>query len=148
MFLKLKFYSSFWECLFWFPASVKHTKDKLISKCLLGVCNFSQKTNENKSTWGIIVVKLHFFDGFLGELRIPKNPFKINWSLVCPWFAQTFWSSWAQEANLEQTQGILRFFTEAVNENELFKRSWLKTLHQKHVTRYVVVYYLSRRITN
>ena len=32
-------------------------KGQLISKCLFGVFNFLQKTNENKSTWGFIVVK-------------------------------------------------------------------------------------------
>ena len=32
-------------------------KGHLISKCLFGVFNFLQKTNENKSIWGFIVVK-------------------------------------------------------------------------------------------
>ena len=32
-------------------------KGQLISKCLFGVINFFQKTNENKSTRGFIVVK-------------------------------------------------------------------------------------------
>ena len=32
-------------------------KGQIISKCLFGVVRFSQKTNENKSTWGIIEVK-------------------------------------------------------------------------------------------
>ena len=56
-------------------------KGQLISKCLFGVFNFSQKMNENKSTWGIIAVKSNFFVHFLGELRIPKSPFEINWPL-------------------------------------------------------------------
>ena len=47
-----------------------HTKGQLISKCLFGVFKFFQKTNENKLTWGIIVVKLDFFVCFLEELRI------------------------------------------------------------------------------
>ena len=65
------------------PAQPKaeSAKGQLISKCLFGVFNFSQKTNENKSTWGIIVVKLNIFIRFLGELRIPKSPFEINWPL-------------------------------------------------------------------
>ena len=54
-------------------------KGQLISKCLFGVFDFSQKTNENKSTWGIIVVKSNFFIRILEELRIPKSPFEINW---------------------------------------------------------------------
>jgi hypothetical protein len=40
-----------------------------------------KKTNENKSTCGIIVGKLIFFVRFLEELRIPKSPFEINWPL-------------------------------------------------------------------
>ena len=56
-------------------------KGQLISKFLLGVFNFSQKMNESKSTWGIIEVKSIFFVQFLGELRIPKSPFEINWPL-------------------------------------------------------------------
>ena len=42
-----------------------HCKGQLISKCLFGVFNFFQKRNENKSTWGIIVVKLNSFFRFL-----------------------------------------------------------------------------------
>ena len=53
-------------------------KGQLISKCLFGVFNFSQKTNENKSTWGIIIVKLIFFVRFSGELRIPKVLLKLT----------------------------------------------------------------------
>ena len=40
------------------------------------------KKNENKSTSGIIVVKLNCFVCFLEELKIPKSPFEINWPLV------------------------------------------------------------------
>ena len=43
---------------------------------------FSQKTNENNSTWGIIVVKSIFFVLFLGELKIPKRHFEINLPLA------------------------------------------------------------------
>ena len=57
------------------------TKGQLISKCLFGVFNFFQKTNKNKSTWGIKVVKSNYFVRFLEELRIPKSPFEINWPL-------------------------------------------------------------------
>ena len=45
--------------------SIVVSKGQLFSKCLFGVFNFLQKTNENKSTWGIIVVKLNFFVLFL-----------------------------------------------------------------------------------
>ena len=56
-------------------------KGQLISKGIFGVYNISQKTNETKSTWGIIVVKSNLFVRFLGELRIRKSPFEINWPL-------------------------------------------------------------------
>ena len=51
---------------------------QIISKCLFDLFNFSVKTNKTKSTWGIIVSsKVRF----LGELRIPKSTFEINWPL-------------------------------------------------------------------
>ena len=59
-------------------------KGQLISKLIFGVFKFFQKTNENKSTWGIIVVKSNFFVRFLEELRILKSPFEINWPLPVP----------------------------------------------------------------
>ena len=59
-----------------------HLKGQLISKCLFGVFNLSQNMNENKSTWGITVEKSNFFVCFLGELKIPKRHFEINWPLV------------------------------------------------------------------
>ena len=58
-----------------------HAKGQLISKCHFWCLLFSQKTNENNSTWGTIVVKLIFFCSFLGELKIPKRHFEINWPL-------------------------------------------------------------------
>ena len=57
-------------------------KGQLISKCVCGVFNSSKKTNENNSTWGIVVVKLNFFVRFSEELRIAKSPFEINWPLA------------------------------------------------------------------
>ena len=51
-------------------------KGQLISKCLFGVFNFSQKTNENKSTWGIIVFsKVEFFRSFFGRIEDTKKSF-------------------------------------------------------------------------
>ena len=44
-------------------------KGQLISKWFFGVVDFLQKTNENKSTWGIIVVKTNFFVHFLEEIK-------------------------------------------------------------------------------
>ena len=41
-----------------------------------------QKTNENNSTWGTIVVGSNFFLHFLEELKIPKRHFEINWHLA------------------------------------------------------------------
>ena len=57
-------------------------KGQLISKCLFGVLNFFQNTNENKSTWVIMIVKSNFFIHFLEELRIPTSPYEINWPLL------------------------------------------------------------------
>ena len=60
---------------FWI-SEIETTKGHLISKCLFGAFKFFQKMNENKSTWGIIVVKSNFFVRFLEEWRIPKTTFK------------------------------------------------------------------------
>ena len=57
------------------------TKGQLISKSFFGVVDFLQKTNENKSTWGIIVVKSNSFVRFLEEIDDPKNHFEINWQI-------------------------------------------------------------------
>ena len=50
-------------------------KGQLTSKCLFGVFNFSQNTNENKLTWGIIVVKSNFFLSFFGRIEDTKKSF-------------------------------------------------------------------------
>ena len=41
-------------CLFYLQSLTVRAKGQLFSKCLFDVFNFSQKTNENKSNWGII----------------------------------------------------------------------------------------------
>ena len=46
------------------------------------VVDFLQKTNENKFTWGLIVVKLNSFVCFLEEIDDPKNHFENNWPLA------------------------------------------------------------------
>ena len=51
-------------------------KGQLISKRFFGVVDFLQKTKENKSIWGIIVVKLNLFVRFLEEIDDPKKPFR------------------------------------------------------------------------
>ena len=60
----------------------QYPKGQLISKSFFGVIDFLQKTNENKSTWGIIVVKSNLFIRFLEETDDPKNHFEINWPLI------------------------------------------------------------------
>ena len=60
-------------------------KGQLISKWFFGVFNFLQKTNENnenKLTWGIIVVKSNSFVRFMEEIEEIKNPFEIIWPLT------------------------------------------------------------------
>ena len=60
---------------------ILHNKGQLVSKCLFGVFNFFQKTNENKSTWGFIAVKLNSFIRFLEETSAWKNHFEFVWPL-------------------------------------------------------------------
>ena len=52
------------------------TKGQIISKWFLGVFDFLQKMNENKSIWGIIVVKSDSFIRFLEEIEDTKNAFR------------------------------------------------------------------------
>ena len=54
-------------------------KGHLISKWFFGVFDFFKKLNENKSTWGIIVVKSNSFVHFLTTW---KNHFDFIWPLV------------------------------------------------------------------
>ena len=51
---------------------------------IFDVIDFLQKTKENKSTWGIIVVKSNSFVHFLEEIDDPKSHFEINWPLELP----------------------------------------------------------------
>ena len=51
-------------------------KGQLISKWFFGAIDFLQKTNENKSTFDIIVVKSNSFVRFLVEIDDPKKPFR------------------------------------------------------------------------
>ena len=57
---------------------------QMISKSFLGVFDFLQKTNENKSIWGIIVVKSNSFVRFFEEIEDIKTAFEINWPLGIP----------------------------------------------------------------
>ena len=57
------------------------TKGQFIWKCLFGVFNFFQKTNEKKSTWSMYHSTVKFFHCFLKEFKIPTSPFEINWPL-------------------------------------------------------------------
>ena len=52
-------------------------KGQLISKCLFGVFNFFQKTNENTS----IHVKMNSFACFSEEFTVWQFAFEINWPL-------------------------------------------------------------------
>ena len=76
--------------IFWIKIAANHyktvmpcpSKGQLISKCLFGVFNFFQKMNENKLTWGIIVVKSNSFVRFLEETSAWKNYFEFVWPLI------------------------------------------------------------------
>ena len=56
-------------------------KCQIISKRFFDVFYFLQKTNKNKSNWGIIVVKSNSFFHFLEENGDTKNHFEILWPL-------------------------------------------------------------------
>ena len=58
------------------PEKSTSFKGQLISKWFFWVVDFLQKTNENKSTWGIIVVKSNSFVHFLEEIDDPPKPFR------------------------------------------------------------------------
>ena len=57
-------------------------KGQLISKCLFSVFHFFQKTNKNKLTWGIIVVKPNLSVHFYEELSAWKNYYDFVLPLV------------------------------------------------------------------
>ena len=56
---------------------IANVEGQIISKYFFGVFNFLQKTNENKSNWGIIVVKSNSFVRFLEKIEDIKTPFEI-----------------------------------------------------------------------
>ena len=79
---------------------ILNPKGQLISKCLFVRLQFFQKSNENNSTWGTLVVKSNFFVRFLDEL---KRHFEINWPLV-----------W-EERNSSQYLGLRRLHKEYIS---------------------------------
>ena len=66
-------------------------KVQIISKWFFGVFDFLQKTNENMSTWGIIVVKSNSFVLFLEEIEDTKKPFRnyLTFKWILKGFSQT-----------------------------------------------------------
>ena len=67
--------------------SLVFSKGQIISKWFIGVFDYlPEKTNENKSIWGIIVVKSNSFLPFLEEIEDIKTPFEIDWPLIKPTF--------------------------------------------------------------
>ena len=50
-------------------------KGQIISKWFFGVFDFLQKTNQNKLTWGVILVKSNSFVRFLEEIKDTNKPF-------------------------------------------------------------------------
>ena len=60
---------------------IEITKGQLVSKCIFGVFNFLQKTNENKSTWGFIVQSnLVVRNVLIRNKLVLRNPFP--WPIV------------------------------------------------------------------
>ena len=84
-FLKLhlnsyQIFSSFTRPMGWNINSMRQinkNNGQLISKYIFGVFSFLQKRNENKTTWGIIVVKLNSFVRFLEETLAWKKSFRL-----------------------------------------------------------------------
>jgi hypothetical protein len=66
------------------------SKGQIILKWFFGVFDFLQKTNENKSTWGIIEIKSNSFVHFFGGKWRHQKPF---------WNYLTFMSSGTQKAS-------------------------------------------------
>jgi hypothetical protein len=66
LFMKEKKKSIIWRVFLQFHVFSSHVKGQLISKCLFGVFNFLQKTNENKSQSSKIEFVRSFFGGNLG----------------------------------------------------------------------------------
>ena len=64
----------------WF-AFFTFTKGQLISKCLFGAFN-SPKNEQKQFDLRYHSSKVEFFVRFLGELKITKRHFEINWPLV------------------------------------------------------------------
>ena len=77
-------------------------KGQIISKWFFGVFDFLPKTNENKSTWGIIVVKLNYHVRFLEEIEDTKNPFEIIWPLIKVLFCLPIWVSNSMVMNVSK----------------------------------------------
>ena len=74
--------SCFHKILFKFKYSFDISERSVNFQRTFWFLQFFQKTNKNKWTWGIIVVKLNSFDRFLEEFDDPKNNFEINWPLA------------------------------------------------------------------
>ena len=82
---------------------------------------FFQKTNENNSTWGIIVVMSNFFVSFLEELSIPKSHFEINWALglrAIVTFSQ-------KSSFIESRMLLLKFFIHTYSKTNYRLQIWI-----------------------
>ena len=83
----------------------------------------SKKTNENKSTWGIIVVKSNFFVLFLEEIEDIKNPLEIIRPLCCSKIEiqiKTFWTKPKKDIVKPQNSLIAPPTVSAVTERPRF----------------------------
>ena len=68
---------------YWFRTFVyPNTKGQLILKCLFSVFNSPTKGTKTIRLEVPQVVKLNFIIQFLGQLKIPKRHFEINWPLI------------------------------------------------------------------
>ena len=101
--------------LFWWRDQRKSTfwddvtfKCQLISKYLFGVFNFSQKTNENKSTWGITILKSNFFIRFFGKIEDTLKSFWNYLTLIRTFnfvFVSCFRPLWSEHRSKSASEG-------------------------------------------
>ena len=96
------FFGKSWTYMRPISDKITQPKGQIISKWFFGVFDFLPKTNENKSTWGTIVVKLNYHVRFLEEIEDTKNPIEIIWPLIKVLFCLPIWVSNSMVMNVSK----------------------------------------------
>ena len=92
---------------------------------------FTQKTNEINSTWGTIVVKSNFFVHSLGELKIPKRHFEINWPLALSISYKIVSCHWILRMTILFLFQLVHFCPLFWFSNDFFPEPWCETKVQR-----------------